>query len=194
MKMRDLCLAGMAMLAASCARSAVALPDRDNLDDPGRGAHLIRRDFKPGELPDGNALILEAKGGLIVFDTGRHPTHAVKILAFAYASSEPIRAIFNSHWHLDHISGNIALHAAFPRAKVYSNDPSLRQALPSFLARGADQNRQVLADPKADPVAREDARLDLATVEAGALLYPSVSTAQDDKAAFPVHFSSHVQD
>ena len=175
MKMRDLCLAGVAMLAASCARSALALPDLDSLDDPGRGAHLIRGDFKPGKLPDGNTLILEAKGGLIVFDTGRHPAHAEKILAFARTRSQAIVAIFNSHWHLDHISGNIALHAAFPDAKVYSNDPSLRQALSSFLARGADHNRQVLADPKADPVAREDARLDLATVGAGARLHPDVS-------------------
>jgi glyoxylase-like metal-dependent hydrolase (beta-lactamase superfamily II) len=175
MKMRGLCLAGMAMLAAACARSALAPPDLDNLDDPGRGAHLIRGDFKPGDLPDGNTIILEVQGGLIVVDTGRHPRHAEKILAFASASSEPILAIFNSHWHLDHISGNIALHAAFPRAKVYSNDPALSQALSSFLARGADHNRQVLADPKADPVEREDARIDLATVEAGARLHPDVS-------------------
>ena len=63
MKMRDLRLAGMAMLAAACARLAVVPPDRDALDDPGRGAHLIRGDFKPGELPDGNTIILDAQAG-----------------------------------------------------------------------------------------------------------------------------------
>jgi glyoxylase-like metal-dependent hydrolase (beta-lactamase superfamily II) len=141
----------------------------------GAGAHLIRGTFSPGRQPDGNTVVLDGKAGLIVFDTGRHPEHADKIIAFARAHREPVAAILNSHWHLDHISGNIPLKAAYPKAVVYSNDPALTEALGSFLARGAESNRKRLADPGTEPGDREDARVDLATVEQGRKLHPNVS-------------------
>ena len=192
MKRGDLWLAGATMLAAACATPLTPPPDPTLA---GAGAHLLRGDFKRDQLPDGNTIILEGQSGLIVVDTGRHPAHAEKILAFARARSQPILAIFNSHWHLDHISGNIALHAAFPQAKVYSNDPALSEALSSFLAHGAEHNRQVLADPKTNAVEREDARIDLATVKAGASLHPDVSitktqTLAIDGRRLELHFAA----
>ena len=45
----------------------------------------------------------------------------------------PIVAIVNSHWHLDHVSGNAALRAAYPRAQVYASD-AIRDAMHGFLA------------------------------------------------------------
>jgi glyoxylase-like metal-dependent hydrolase (beta-lactamase superfamily II) len=143
--------------------------------DIGAGAYLIRGSFSADRQPDGNTVVLEGRTGLIVFDTGRHPEHAEKIIAFAKMRAKPIVAILNSHWHLDHISGNIPLKAAYPEAAVYSNDPALTEALGSFLARGAEFNRKRLADPKTEPGDREDARIDLATVEQGERFHPNVS-------------------
>ena len=112
---------------------------------------------------------------MVVVDTGRHRSRADDIIEEAAIKDLPIVAIFNTHWHLDHISGNIALREAFPRAVIYSHRPALEDALSGFLARGAESNRRRLADPALDSGAREDARTDLATVEAGARLYPTVS-------------------
>ena len=51
----------------------------------------------------------------------------------------PVVAIVNSHWHLDHVSGNAALRAAYPRAQVYASD-AIDGAMRGFLA---DYRRQL---------------------------------------------------
>src|SRR5690242_9914942 len=76
------------------------------------GWYLIRGIPPPGGGPDGNTIIIDAPDGLIVVDTGRHIQHSDKILAFAKEHKRPIAAIVNTHWHLDHSSGNRRIKAA----------------------------------------------------------------------------------
>ena len=78
------------------------------------GAMLLERG------PDGNTVIVVAPEGLIVIDTGRHPWHSDGILAFARTRRLGVAAIVNTHWHLDHSSGNKRVKAAHPAAKVYA--------------------------------------------------------------------------
>jgi glyoxylase-like metal-dependent hydrolase (beta-lactamase superfamily II) len=158
---RGLFLSLLAMTVAACAS---APPD----------FAFIRGSFAPGRQPDGNSVMLPTSVGYVVIDTGRHREHADKIIDEARSSHVSVAAIINTHWHLDHISGNIALREIYPAA-VYSHRPALVDALSGFLARGAEANRRREADPALDPVQREDARTDLATVEAGAKLYPTIS-------------------
>src|SRR6478609_8041463 len=66
---------------------------------------LIRPVPMPGRGPDGNTIII---------DTGRHGSQSDAILGFARDHKRPIVAILNTHWHLDHASGNGRLKAAFP--------------------------------------------------------------------------------
>lgn len=179
MKARGLILKIMAacMAAALGASCATQPPDysKINFDRADAGVHLIRGTFEQGRGPDGNTVVLDAKGGLIVFDTGRHAAHAQKILNYAKQRGLPIIAIINSHWHLDHISGNPALLDTFPKAAVYSSDAALSEALAGFLARGAENNRKRIAEGKLDPGQLEDAKSDLAAVKAGARLHPTMS-------------------
>ena len=110
--------------------------------------HLI-----PGRVPldwqgpDGNTIIFDAPKGLIVVDTGRSPMHAQAILDYAKARGRPIAAILNSHWHLDHTTGNADLRAAFPKAEVYATT-AIEGALVGFLGRNREQADKMLADPK----------------------------------------------
>src|SRR3954469_23268964 len=80
------------------------------------GWHLIPGQIDPQgrKGPDGNSIFLDAPQGLILVDTGRHPEHSAPLLAFARARGRPIAAIFNTHWHLDHSTGNTEIRAAFP--------------------------------------------------------------------------------
>ncbi|MEZ6031088.1 MAG: MBL fold metallo-hydrolase [Hyphomonadaceae bacterium] len=149
------------------------LPDPPNFDRA--GVDVIRGFFAPGRQPDGNTVILASAGGLIVFDTGRHADHAQKIADIARSHDAPVLAIINSHWHLDHISGNIPLRKMWPGATVYSNDAALTDALGSFLARGLESNRTMAADPATPPALADDLRGDIVTVEQGALLHPGIS-------------------
>jgi glyoxylase-like metal-dependent hydrolase (beta-lactamase superfamily II) len=170
MKSRGLILS--LVLLGACQTAPPAAPDPAAVAS---GAHLIRGSLAQGRQPDGNTVVLEGKGGLIVFDTGRHAAHTQKIIDYAHVRNEPVVAIFNSHWHLDHISGNLMLHDLWPKAAVYSNDAALTEALSGFLARNADSARKTIAEGKLDPATVAEMKGDLATFEAGARLHPTIS-------------------
>ncbi len=74
-----------------------------------KGVWLIPGGIPSGREPDGNTVVFAGSKGLTVLDTGRHPGHWQAILAFAAERHTPIVAIVNSHWHLDHTSGNAPL-------------------------------------------------------------------------------------
>ena len=96
--------------------------------------------------PDGNSIFLDAPDGLILVDTGRHPAHAEKLLAYAKERGKPIAAIVNTHWHLDHTTGNLDIRQAHPSAHVYAST-AIEGALVGFLGRGREQADKRLADP-----------------------------------------------
>lgn len=106
--------------------------------DAGPGWHLVPGSFAPGGQPDGNSVFFEAPEGLILVDTGRHPEHTARLLDFARQRGRPIAAIVNTHWHLDHASGNGAVRAAFPDAEIHTSR-AIERALPGFLARSREQ-------------------------------------------------------
>jgi glyoxylase-like metal-dependent hydrolase (beta-lactamase superfamily II) len=137
------------------------------------GVWLIPGSFLPDRQPDGNTIVFDAPGGLVVMDTGRHKWHRQAILDFARAQNKPIAAIINSHWHLDHVSGNPDLRAAYPGLKVYASD-AINEALTGFLAKSADDARPYLDDKTLPPDTREDLRNDLATTANGKALLPDV--------------------
>lgn len=105
--------------------------------------HFIEGGFSRGRGPDGNTGIFAGPDGLIVIDTGRHPGHAGAILDYARQRNLPIAAIVNTHWHLDHTTGNADIKAAFPGAKVYATR-AVEGALSGFLARGAARSEEML--------------------------------------------------
>ena len=117
-------LALAAVLQGTCASAATLIaPD----------TYLIAGKTAPNSQPDGNSIVIAAPKGLIVFDTGRYKEHAQQILDFARAQNQPIAAIINSHWHLDHVGGNPQLRAAFPDIPVYGSS-AIEGARKGFLA------------------------------------------------------------
>lgn len=118
--------------------------------------HLVPGTFEPDRGPDGNSVFLDAPGGLILVDTGRHPAHRDRLLSYARERGRPVVALFNTHWHLDHSTGNAELRAAYPDAPLYATDavegalvgffPQSRAAAERFLASGratAEQRAEI---------------------------------------------------
>jgi glyoxylase-like metal-dependent hydrolase (beta-lactamase superfamily II) len=66
-------------------------------------------------------------------DTGRHAWHRDALLSLAVARRRPIVAVINSHWHLDHDSGNPFLRESYPHLTVYASS-AIGEALQGFLA------------------------------------------------------------
>jgi glyoxylase-like metal-dependent hydrolase (beta-lactamase superfamily II) len=116
--------------------------------------HLIPGAVPLDSGPDGNTIVLDAPKGLIVFDTGRHPEHAQKILNYAKARHRPIVAIVNSHWHLDHTTGNWDLRQAYPHVAIYASN-ALEGALATFLKSNRADTDKMLADPKTPAAVRD---------------------------------------
>jgi glyoxylase-like metal-dependent hydrolase (beta-lactamase superfamily II) len=137
------------------------------------GVWMIQGGILPNREPDGNTYIFDAPKGLIVMDTGRHKWHRQAILDFAKARGKPIAAVVNSHWHLDHVSGNPDLRATYPGMKVYASD-AVKGALSGFLAKSATAGRRYLDSGKLPPETAEDVREDIATTENGRALFPDV--------------------
>ena len=132
-----------------------------------KGVHLLRGEFVPGRQPDGNTVLLETRDGVVVVDTGRHRAHTQAILDFA--GRRPIAAVFNTHWHLDHIGGNVLLRQERPSAKIYAS-AALDEALGTFLANYAKQLEGMIEKTSGEEQQRF--RTELALIQAGRQLAP----------------------
>lgn len=107
--------------------------------------HVIAGSVPLDKGPDGNSVILDAPEGLIVIDTGRHPQHSRAIVDHARQRGRPVAAVINTHWHMDHTTGNADVRAAFPRAEVYQSE-AVDGALATFLADSRLRAEQRLAE------------------------------------------------
>lgn len=137
------------------------------------GVLLIAGRYVPGEQPDGNSVLFSAPEGWVVFDTGRHAAHAERIVDALRADGRPLAAIVNSHWHLDHISGNPRLRQAWPEARTYAGD-ALDGALGGFLARYRAQLQDMVAQG-ADEAQRAGWREEIARIDAAAGARPTTT-------------------
>lgn len=148
------------------------------------GVHLLPGHFVAGEQPDGNTVVFDGADGLIVFDTGRHAAHAQAIIDYAQAHDATVAAIFNSHWHLDHVGGNAMLRKAFPRVRVHASG-AIEEAMHGFLARYRAQIEDMLAKPDGDSAQNAALRDELALIDAGPVLYPDarVTKTRDETVA-----------
>ena len=173
--MRIAILAGAALALGACASTAPVEPGAGGSGDGiavAKDTLLFAGAFEPGRQPDGNSVVIAAPGGLIVFDTGRHRGHTGRLLDHAGAVRQPIAAIVNSHWHLDHSSGNRMLRQAWPDAKVYASDAAAG-ALTGFLADSRRQAEDLIAKNAIPEPQLSDVRGDMATLAEGRALLPT---------------------
>jgi glyoxylase-like metal-dependent hydrolase (beta-lactamase superfamily II) len=123
--------------------------------------------------PDGNSVLIRAPDGLVVFDTGRHEqAFTGRIIAAARQWHLPVAAIVNSHWHLDHVSGNVPLRAEYPQAKVYAST-AIEEAMTHFLADSRKAGVARLATLAPDSAEAGYLRAGIARIDAGAKLFPT---------------------
>lgn len=191
-----LCVAGTALCAAiSAAAAAEPAPVTPPPEQVAPGVHLLRGAILPGRGPDGNTVIFAAPQGLVVVDTGRHAWHSDAILAFARAQQRPVAAIANTHWHLDHSSGNGRIKAVFPQARVYTTNAIDRVLGPGgFLIRNLEAAPQA-DDPKLNEIQRDEVRIFRATMAESRILRPDVVVRRTGPALMGgKRFDVHVTD
>src|SRR3954468_17256930 len=136
----------LALVAATGAFAA------NPVDEIGPGVSLVRGQFTRGRQPDGNSVVLLGNDGTIIIDTGRHTDHTKRVLDAATRNGKSPVAVINTHWHLDHIGGNLVVRQRFPKATIYASD-ALGAARKGFLAEYREQLAQVIAKAPADKTA-----------------------------------------
>ncbi|MCA1733718.1 MAG: MBL fold metallo-hydrolase [Acidobacteria bacterium] len=94
-----------------------------------------------------------------MIDTGRHRAHTEAILDFARQQRQPIRAVINTHWHLDHVGGNVLLRDSVRGLQVHASS-AIDGALEGFLANYHSQLKEII--PRSDPEARTRYEAELA--------------------------------
>jgi glyoxylase-like metal-dependent hydrolase (beta-lactamase superfamily II) len=138
--------------------------------------HLLPGAVPDDRGPDGNTVIVTAPSGLVVIDTGRHPWHSDGILEFARRQARPVSVIVNTHWHLDHSSGNRRIKAEHPGARLYTTRAVERALSPEgFLTRNLEAERARSSGADVSAARKEAADLFFATMEASASLRPEVA-------------------
>lgn len=163
------------LVLAAAMQAATPAPAPDPAVEVAPGVHLIRGAVVEGRGPDGNTILMDAPDGLVVVDTGRHTYHSDAILAFARARRRPIAAIVNTHWHLDHSSGNRRIKAAFPKARVYTTLAVDRAIAPGgFLVRDLERVRGMLDAPGVPAVQKDEMQIFLDTMAVRETLRPDV--------------------
>jgi glyoxylase-like metal-dependent hydrolase (beta-lactamase superfamily II) len=135
------------------------------------GIDLVPGRFIPNHQPDGNSILFSAPDGLIVMDTGRHAEHTQQILDYAKQTGQPIRAVINSHWHLDHIGGNPRIRGAYPKVRIYASD-ALVEARKGFLADYRKQLDDAIVKSADDRQLQQSFRDEIAIIDTGAALAP----------------------
>lgn len=135
------------------------------------GVHLVVGSFVEGRQPDGNSVVLEGREGLVIVDTGRHEAHTRRLLDVAARLEQPIVAIINTHWHLDHVGGNALLRESIPGVRVYAT-PAINEALGGFLANYERQIIEILPSIE-DQAARVRLEKELDLIRSGAALAPT---------------------
>ena len=134
-------IAGLCAVLGACP----ALAQPQSLEP---GVEWLPGRFVAGQQPDGNSVLIDAPDGWIVVDSGRTQAHVQALLERLRASGKPLRAIVNTHWHLDHIGGNRALRSAYPQARVIASE-AIIAARSGFLA---DYRKQLLDEMARRPV------------------------------------------
>ena len=158
--------------AAAAAVSPPAAPPREAVAP---GVELLRGAILPQRGPDGNTIVFDAPEGLVVVDTGRHDWHSDAILRLARERKRPVVAILNTHWHLDHSSGNGRIKAEFTDAPVYATNAVDRVlAAGGFLARNLESAQAMLDDPAMSDMQKEEVRIFMTTMAESAVLRADV--------------------
>jgi cyclase len=146
--MRTSWLACAAALVLPC--GAAAQNQSLEMHKLGDGVYAaIRSEFRMDPI-EGNSLIVVTSEGVVVFDTGRTPDTARRMIAeIRKLTDQPVRYVVNSHWHDDHVFGNQAYEEAFPGVQFIAHRETraemISQSIPGLKTHGVEYWNKMIA-------------------------------------------------
>jgi cyclase len=145
MPLARLCLFVLTFCAA--APAAFAQSGDFELVRLAEGVYLARRAEPPGLTTNANSVFIINEADVVVVDSTLTPgTAREEIAALRKLTDKPVRYVVNTHWHDDHVMGNVAYREAFPDADFVAHEAT-REYLPTTGLK----NRQMAMSPGGYP-------------------------------------------
>src|SRR5215213_4852395 len=95
------------------------------------GVYAAVRREPPGLTVNANSVFIINDEDVVVVDTTLTPGSARETLAaLRKLTDKPVRYVVNTHWHDDHLLGNVAYRDAFPAADFIAHE-NTREYLPT---------------------------------------------------------------
>ncbi len=111
------------------------------------GVYVARRTEPPGLTVNGNSVFIVNEEDVVVVDATLTPGTAKEgLAALRRLTDKPVRYVVNTHWHDDHVMGNVAYREAFPGADFIAHE-NTREYLPT----AGLKNRQMAMSPGGYP-------------------------------------------
>jgi len=109
----------------------------------GEGVYACVRTEPPGLTVNGNTVFIINDDDVVVVDTTLTPGSAKEtIAALKKLTNKPVKYVINTHWHDDHVMGNVAYREAFPGVEFIAHT-NTRTYLPST---GMNNRKQAMSD------------------------------------------------
>ncbi len=83
--------------------------------------HPLRRAISVLKGSGGNIAVLTGKGGKLLIDSGFTVSRVRIAEALDTLTSDPVRQLINTHWHVDHTDGNAWVHSAGATITAHEN-------------------------------------------------------------------------
>ena len=124
--------AALALAAAAAPRAAHAQAAGGfELVKLAEGVYAATRTEPPGLTVNGNSVFIINDDDVVVVDTTLTPgTAREEIAALRKLTDKPVRYVVNTHWHDDHLMGNVAYREAFPGVEFVAH-AATREYLPT---------------------------------------------------------------
>lgn len=95
------------------------------------GVYLARRTEPAGLTVNANSVFIINDEDVVVVDATLTPgTAREELAALRKLTNKPVRFVINTHWHDDHIMGNVAYRDAYPQADFIAHEKT-REYLPT---------------------------------------------------------------
>ena len=114
------------LLAAARPVGGQAPPDSSITKEVlGEGIYLFRAPSALDLWSATNVVVIVGDEDVTVFDSNTRPATARKVIAeIRKLTNKPVRTLINSHWHMDHWSGNGEYVKAFPGVRIVATTES----------------------------------------------------------------------
>lgn len=111
------------------------------------GVYVARRTEPPGLTVNANSVFIINDQDVVVVDSTLTPgTAREELAALRKLTDKPVRYVINTHWHDDHVMGNVVYRDAFPGADFIAHE-NTREYLPTTGLK----NRQMAMSPGGYP-------------------------------------------